>query len=420
MGFVSRSWEILFSYPTPPKADNVIKFGLLGAARIAPSAIITPAKQHPEVVVQAVAARDRKKAAEFAKKHGIPQVHDSYQALLDDPGIDAVYIPLPNGLHYEWTLKALAKGKHVLLEKPSVSNSTEAVSLFRSPLFQSPNAPVLLEAFHYRFQPAWLLFMSLLDRPNIAHIWTRAFGPPSMVTKADEIRFRYDLAGGGMMDLTYTCNVIRTILDAEPEMCIDCVCKTLPPPHELCDVRFDAAWKFPGGVTAEMHGNLQPTMGETLAQPPKVEVRHRPTLVADLSLPEGQEKLRTRKVSLHNFMISNIWHRIDIEDAWEVRQAETGATVKKWKSKESRKAYTFKEAGIDRPSERHWLSYRYQLEEFINKLKGREGSGVWITHDESISQMRMIDLAYAKAGLPLRPTSSYQAEQSTDTETGTT
>lgn len=85
-------------------------------------------------------------------------------ALLDDPAIDAVYIPLPNGLHFEWTLKALAKGKHVLLEKPSTSNAEEAEILFRSPLLSQPNAPVLMEAFHSRFSPAFDLFRTLLDR----------------------------------------------------------------------------------------------------------------------------------------------------------------------------------------------------------------------------------------------------------------
>ncbi len=365
-------------------------------------------------MLHAVAARSKTKATEYAKKHGIPQVYDSYQALLDDPTIDAVYIPLPNGLHYEWTLKALAKGKHVLLEKPSVSNATEAEALFHSPLLQGPGAPVLLEAFHYRFQPAWLLFLSLLDRPSIAHAWVRMLGPPAMVTKSDDIRFQYSLAGGGMMDLTYTGEVLRTIFGAEPEECVECKCKVMPPPNDLCDLEFDATWRFPGGATAEMHGNLQPTMGETLTKMPRVEVTHRPTVVPDSSLPAGEEKVRTRKVGMTNYLISNVWHRIDVEDEWEVRKVEGGATVRKWKTKEIKKAYTLKEAGVDQPSERYWLSYRYQLEEFVNRIRGREGSGVWLDGENSIAQMRMIDMAYAKAGLPLRPTSLYQVETAND------
>ena len=80
----------------------------------------------PEVEVVAVAARDRARAEKFARKHGIPTVHDSYEALLADPTIDAVYNPLPNGLHGEWTIAALEAGKHVLCEKPFTANAEEA------------------------------------------------------------------------------------------------------------------------------------------------------------------------------------------------------------------------------------------------------------------------------------------------------
>jgi predicted dehydrogenase len=75
--------------------------------------------------------------------------------ILDDPNIDCIFIPLPNGLHYEWAVRAIRAGKHVLLEKPSVSNAIEAETLFSLPELSKPNAPVLLEAFHNRFFPAW-------------------------------------------------------------------------------------------------------------------------------------------------------------------------------------------------------------------------------------------------------------------------
>jgi len=132
--------------------------------------------------------------------------------LIDDPSIDAVYIPLPNGLHYEWALKSIKAGKHVLLEKPSTSNAEEAALLFRHELLKQPNAPVLLEAFHSRFHPAWQAFLSLLDPPNItsAHasmvLWNGTF--PN-----DDIRFIYDLSGGTLMDLgTYMVLSLRQML----------------------------------------------------------------------------------------------------------------------------------------------------------------------------------------------------------------
>src|SRR5580693_8786194 len=88
-------------------------------------------------------------------------------ALLDDPTIDAVYIPLPNGLHYEWTIRALRAGKHVLVEKPFVSNATEATSLVKIHSALPSPAPVLLEAVHYLFHPGWQTFLSLLSPPDI-------------------------------------------------------------------------------------------------------------------------------------------------------------------------------------------------------------------------------------------------------------
>jgi predicted dehydrogenase len=95
-----------------------LRIGILGAARIAPTALIQPARAMDEAEVLAVAARDSARAAEFAQKHVIPKVHASYEALLADPEIDAVYNPLPNGLHGRWTIAALEAGKHVLCEKP--------------------------------------------------------------------------------------------------------------------------------------------------------------------------------------------------------------------------------------------------------------------------------------------------------------
>src|SRR3954464_472363 len=103
-----------------------IRIGILGAAKIAPTALGKPSKDVRDVEVVAVAARDAARAEKWAHKHGVARTLPSYDALVDDPDIDAVYIPLPNGLHAQWTLRAIAAGKHVLCEKPFTSNATEA------------------------------------------------------------------------------------------------------------------------------------------------------------------------------------------------------------------------------------------------------------------------------------------------------
>jgi predicted dehydrogenase len=103
-----------------------LRIGILGAARIAPMALVRPARSVPEAAVAAVAARDEARARRFAARHGVPRVHRGYAELLADPEIDAVYNPLPNALHCEWTIRALEAGKHVLCEKPLAANADEA------------------------------------------------------------------------------------------------------------------------------------------------------------------------------------------------------------------------------------------------------------------------------------------------------
>src|SRR3954469_7325218 len=127
-----------------------VRIGILGAARIAPNAVIKPAPNVQDAQIVAVAARDRSRADEFASKHGIPTVHDSYTALIANPNVDAIYNPLPNGLHAEWTIAALAAGKHVRCEKPFTANAKEAEDVA---VVADRTGLVVMEAFHYRYHP---------------------------------------------------------------------------------------------------------------------------------------------------------------------------------------------------------------------------------------------------------------------------
>ena len=127
-----------------------VRIGILGAARIVPSSLIKPARQVAEVTVAGLAARDTARAQVFARTHHIPRVFASYDALLADQTINAVYIPLPNSLHKPWTIRALEAGKHVLCEKPFASNAAEAEQMAEA---ARHHQRVLMEAFHYRYHP---------------------------------------------------------------------------------------------------------------------------------------------------------------------------------------------------------------------------------------------------------------------------
>src|ERR1700757_3810638 len=127
-----------------------IRFGILGAARIAPDALVKAALNVPEAEVVAVAARDTKRGQEFATANGIPRVLATYDDLVNDPEIDVIYNPLPNSLHCEWSIAALRAGKHVLCEKPIASNAAEAAKMAK---VANETGMILGEAFHYRYHP---------------------------------------------------------------------------------------------------------------------------------------------------------------------------------------------------------------------------------------------------------------------------
>lgn len=151
----------------------VLRIGVLGAARITPVSLLKPAADHPEVVVSAIAARDAGRARAFAGKHGIGRVHDSYDALIADSEVDAVYNPLPNNLHGRWTRAALAAGKHVLCEKPFTANADEAREIAA---VAAKTDRVVMEAFHYRYHPMTLRIEEIIASGS----WGRCGGwrPP--------------------------------------------------------------------------------------------------------------------------------------------------------------------------------------------------------------------------------------------------
>jgi predicted dehydrogenase len=193
---------------------DTVRIGILGAARIAPAAVIKPARNIGGAEVRAVAARDRGRAERFASKHGIPMVHESYAALLADPEIDAVYNPLPNGLHAEWTIAALDAGKHVLCEKPFTANANEAEEVAAA---ATRTGLVVMEAFHYRYHPLAQRMREIVESGELGRTQRVETALCFPLPKFSDIRYQYDLAGGATMDVgTYTVHIARLLGCEEP------------------------------------------------------------------------------------------------------------------------------------------------------------------------------------------------------------
>jgi len=195
-------------------APAPLRIGILGAARIAPTALIRPAHSVQGVQVAAVAARDPSRAQAFAGKHGIPRVCASYQALIEDPALDAIYNPLPNSLHCEWSVRALRAGKHVLCEKPIASNAAEAERMAAA---AEETGRVLVEAFHWRYHPLAARMREVVRSGELGEVRRVEASMCIPLPIPGDIRYRFDLAGGATMDTgCYAINLVRFLAEAEP------------------------------------------------------------------------------------------------------------------------------------------------------------------------------------------------------------
>jgi predicted dehydrogenase len=198
---------------TSPSTRHV-RIGILGAANIA-RLFVAGVRPSLKVAVTAVASRDAERAGKFAAETGIAQVHPSYEALLADPEIDAIYNPLPNNLHAEWSIRAANAGKHVLCEKPLATSAAEARAMFAA---AARNGVQLAEAYPYRAQPQTLKLRKLLKENAIGRLQLiqASFGFP--LTDASNIRLNPALAGGALMDAgCYPVSLVRTIAGERPK-----------------------------------------------------------------------------------------------------------------------------------------------------------------------------------------------------------
>lgn len=219
-----------------------LRLGVLSTARIGLNHLIPAAKLSTLAEVTAIASRDGAKAAEAAQRLAIPTAHGSYEALLADPNIDAVYISLPNRMHKEWTIRCAAAGKHVLCEKPVARRAADAQEMADA---CRRAGVVLMEAFMYRHHPQQqrvkeLLAQGVIGQPKLI----RASFCFAMRNPDGNIRVNAELEGGALMDVgCYAVNVSRFLFDAEPAA-VEAF--QVVPERFGVDMTFAGVLRFPG------------------------------------------------------------------------------------------------------------------------------------------------------------------------------
>jgi predicted dehydrogenase len=322
------------------------RIGLLGAAWIAPRAIVDPARRLRGTELVAVACREPARAQAFAGEHGIPIAYNSYAQLVEDESLDAVFVALVNSLHTQWTIAALEAGRHVLCEKPFAANADDS----RDMVAASQRARrVLVEAFHWRFHP---LASRVLELSRRIGPLRRAVAHAHQNTAPTNVRFRLDLAGGVMMDIgCYAVHWLRTITGEEPQ------------------VRWAKGTEGPSGIDVTMEAELAfPSGLEALVDCSMVDAEASPPGSVWLHLEGANGVLDVR-----NLISPHAGNRITgrLEDGTSVDETVNADTT-----------------------------YFYQLESFARVLAGVEEP---LTGGrDAIGNMAAIDAVYSAAGLPLR------------------
>ena len=219
-----------------------VVWGILGAARIALERVI-PA-MHPSDLcdVRAIASRDAGRAAEAARAARVPVSHGSYEDLLADPAIEAVYIPLPNHLHVEWSIRALEAGKHVLCEKPLACSADELPPLIET---RDRTGLIIEEAVMVRDHPQWSRVRDLIDGGPIGTVRNVQLSYSHFSDDPGDIRNQEATGGGGLLDVGSYCSAIaRLIFDDEPVRAMALLDRD---PRFGTDRFVTAVLEFPGG-----------------------------------------------------------------------------------------------------------------------------------------------------------------------------
>jgi predicted dehydrogenase len=234
-------------------AVRKINWGILGCAGIAERAFIPAVRQSRNGALAAIASRDEARAADWARRFGFLRFHRTYQELVDDPAIDAVYNPLPNDLHAEWSIRALHAGKHVLCEKPMALNAPEARAMIQA---AEMAGVLLMEGFMYKFHPQIGKTLELIRAGTI--------GDPRSVHSSFTFRFERDRSnyrwspaqgGGALYDVgCYTTSIARLVLGVEP---LSAFAAARIDPETGVDMTTAALLEFPGGRFGQCESSFE-------------------------------------------------------------------------------------------------------------------------------------------------------------------
>ena len=233
-----------------PSENGIVNWGILGCALVARNVALPGIRNSQNSRALAIASRDLTKARKFGQDFAIERAYGSYDQLLDDPDIQAVYIPLINSLHSEWTIRAAEKGKHVLCEKPLALNASQAQEMVDA---SERHGVLLMEVFAHRFHPQNVKAKALIEESRIGRVVSMTSVHSSGRPLTTDIRLSKEVGGGVLMDKgCYCVNTARFITGSEPESVFARVAfgKT------GVDERVIAHLKFPDGALCYLYSSI--------------------------------------------------------------------------------------------------------------------------------------------------------------------
>lgn len=325
----------------------VVRIGVLGAAGISDQALFVPAAETSGVEVVAIASRNRGRAEAQAEQFKIARVHDSYEQVIADPDVDAIYNPLPISEHRRWSIAAARAGKHVLCEKPFASNASQAQEMVDA---GRTAEVVMMEAFHWRYHPLANDIGFVIGSKALGELQTIQAVFTVEIPPTDEVRQSWELSGGALMDLgCYPVQWARYVAAREPRVDSAKMIQGRPNVDIITEVELD----FGDGLTGHITTAMNP--GADRANWLKVTGSDGSLMVDNPLAPHHG----------HNVTVT-------VGEDVNTYQVEGRTT------------------------------YHHQLEAFRDAVV--DGVSLPTGGDDSINTMRVIDAAYMAAGLPIRGT----------------